>query len=121
MLDHAKVAQNRIAQLEGFSQDLETSVNGFTGEWNFSDHDLIPQALRDFLVESFPRKERFNQIPLKDINSVLNEVWDGPGSLVKLARITEQIRELRREGETGKIDPVAIANHTHVAEEGNED
>ena len=62
-------------------------VNGFNGTWNFTDHDLIPGALRNFIVESFPKIERFKRIPLDEINTLMNDVWDGPGSMTKIHRL----------------------------------
>ena len=71
-------------------------VNGFTGTWNFSDHDLIPDTLRNFIVESFPKIERFKRIPLEEINALMNDVWEGPGSMVKIANLTQEIKQQRK-------------------------
>ena len=73
-------------------------VNGFTGTWNFSDHDLIPDTLRNFIVESFPKVERFKRIPLDEINALMNDVWEGPGSMVKLERLVAEMRANRIAG-----------------------
>ena len=110
MLDYRKVANDRIAQWEAWPTDNPNSVNGFEGEWNISDHSLIPDCVTDFCLEQHPKKDRISQIPLEDINEMLNSVWEGPGSMPKLVALTEQIRELRREGETGKIDVANLGN-----------
>jgi hypothetical protein len=63
-------------------------VNGFKGIWNFSDHDLIPSLLRNFIMDSFNIRSKiivkFKEIPLEEINTLMNNVWDGPGSLVEI-------------------------------------
>ena len=70
-------------------------VNGFRGTWAISDHDLIPCTLRNFLCECFPHVERFKRIPLEDINRTLNDVWEGPGSLDKINRLTQELKAAR--------------------------
>jgi hypothetical protein len=76
--------------------DQPWTVNGFAGTWNFSDHNLIPDSLRNFIVESFPKIEKFKRIPLEDINKLMNDVWEGPGSMVKITRLCREMRASRR-------------------------
>ena len=78
--------------------DIPHYVNGFAGTWNFSDHDLIPNSLTNFIVESFPKVERFKRIPLDEINALMNDVWEGPGSMVKLERLVAEMRANRIAG-----------------------
>jgi len=73
-------------------------VNGFKGTWAFTDHNLIPNSLTNFIMESFPKYERFKRIPLEDINTLMNEVWEGPGSMVKIQRLLEEARSKRTTG-----------------------
>lgn len=70
-------------------------VNGFKGTWNFTDHNLIPDSLRNFIWANFPKIERFRRIPLEDINQVMNDAWEGPGSMVKLAHLTLELKQQR--------------------------
>jgi len=70
-------------------------LNGFNGTWNFSDHNLIPEALCNFILESFPKATRFKRIPLEEINDLMNDVWEGPGSMVKIATIYNEIKAER--------------------------
>jgi len=70
-------------------------VNGFNGTWAFTDHDLIPNSLNNFIMESFPKIERFKRIPLEDINALMNEVWEGPGSMVKIQKFLDETRTKR--------------------------
>jgi hypothetical protein len=73
-------------------------LNGFKGTWAFSDHSLIPDVILEFLLESFRdrlgelRKGHIKSIPLNEINDLLNEVWEGPGSVIKLVNLTYDMR-----------------------------
>ena len=76
-------------------------VNGFAGTWAFSDHSLIPDVILEYLLESFRdrlgefRKGHVKSIPLNEINDLLNSVWEGPGSVVKLVNLTYDMRSNR--------------------------
>jgi hypothetical protein len=76
-------------------------VNGFKGTWAFSDHSLIPDVILEFLLENFRdrlgelRKGHIKSIPLNEINDLLNSVWEGPGSVVKLVNLTYDMRSNR--------------------------
>jgi hypothetical protein len=74
-------------------------LNGFNGTWTFTDHDLIPGALRNFINESFPKHERFRRIPLDEINALMNDVWEGPGSMSKIQKLYIDMR-VERLGKT---------------------
>jgi len=67
--------------------DVPYYLNGFNGTWNFTEHKKVPEGLRNFLLEMFPKAEKFKQIPIEDINVLMNEVWEGPGSMVKLSKM----------------------------------
>ena len=77
------------------------SINGFAGTFAFSDHSRIPEPHVEFLLEYFrkqlgeTRKGHIKVIPLEDINEVMNEVWDGPGSVIKLVNLTYKLRAQR--------------------------
>jgi hypothetical protein len=64
---------------------------GFAGTWKFSDHDLIPDIFFGFLQRHFGVM-RIKRIPLEDINKLMNEVWEGPGSIPKILRLEEEYR-----------------------------
>ena len=72
-------------------------LNGFNGTWAFSDHNLIPDALRNFIWENFPKHERFRRIPLDEINALMNDVWEGPGSMSKVEQLYQEMRAARFE------------------------
>tara|TARA_B110000503_G_scaffold48925_1_gene79424 strand:+ start:506 stop:913 length:408 start_codon:yes stop_codon:yes gene_type:complete len=90
MYDSNTALENKIA----FYSD-ERLVNdpfhpaGFNGTWKFSDHNLIPDVLVGFLQRHFGHY-RLSRIPLASINEVMNNVWEGPGSLTKIFRIEHE-------------------------------
>ena len=38
------------------------------------------------------------RIPLEDINALMNDVWEGPGSMVKIMRLLKEMRTARSAG-----------------------
>lgn len=81
-------------------------LNGFKGTWNFSDHKLIPGPIASFLSEYFYGYERLARVPLEEINKVMNEVWEGPGSMGNLVRMAAKIRAERLANGTTSKDPL---------------
>ena len=81
------------SKIEFYNRDIDNrfSVNGFRGTWAFSDHDLIPQVFNGFLQRHFGVM-RIKRIKLEDINALLNELWDGPGSLEKILRLEYEMK-----------------------------
>ena len=75
-------------------------LNGFNGTWKFSDHDLIANELRNFIMESFHPEEKFKRIPLESINKLMNDVWEGPGSMVKIQKLYLEMFAARRAKKT---------------------
>ena len=81
------------------------SINGFNGTFAFSDHLLIPEGITEFLLEYFHkkcfktaiswRKNHISSIPLEEINELMNELWNGPGSMSKLSIMTNEMRLAR--------------------------
>jgi len=106
------IAIHRVEMARDLSTDNENTVNGFAGEFAFSDHKLVPECLRDFLMESFPKRDAFRKIPLEDINGLLNAVWQGPGSVAKIKMYTVQLEETTRLG-----SPVAPVTEDTIVEE----
>jgi len=103
MLDYSEMAATHANYWLNQKSDGEFYIDNFDGEWQITDHKLVPTAVRDFLMERFPRKERFDQIPLKDLNAALNEAWEGPGSMAKLILLTEQMRQARVQPENPRV------------------
>ena len=89
MLDMTQSVEEKIAFYE---KDIDNrfSVNGFQGTWAFSDHSLIPQVFNGFL-QRYYGVARIKRIKLDDINTLLNELWDGPGSLAKIFRMENEM------------------------------
>jgi hypothetical protein len=100
-IDHEAI-RAKIASIDTYWETQPTdqphTLNGFAGTWAFSDHNLIPDGLRNFIMESFPKVEKFKRIPLDQINTLMNDVWEGPGSMPKIARLTKEMRIARQAG-----------------------
>lgn len=100
-INHEEI-RAKIASIDTYWENQPTdqphSLNGFKGTWAFSDHNLIPDGLRNFIMESFPKVEKFKRISLDQINALMNDVWEGPGSMPKIARLTKEMRIARQSG-----------------------
>ena len=59
---------------------------GFTGTFAFSSHRRIPEVFHAFLQRHFGQY-RIRRVPIEDINAIMNELWEGPGSLEKIFRL----------------------------------
>lgn len=85
--------------------DDPQTINGFNGTFAFSDHLLIPQGITEFLLEYFHKKcfktanswkkNHIQSIELDEINELMNDLWDGPGSMIKLSKMTNDMRMAR--------------------------
>ena len=80
--------------------DVPYYLNGFAGTWNFSEHKLIPESLHGFIMESFPKIEKIKRIPLEDINDLMNDVWEGPGSMPKVIQKYQEMMSIRMQPKT---------------------
>lgn len=94
-------------------------VNGFNGTWAFTDHNLIPDSLRNFIWANFPKHERFRRIPLDEINALMNSVWEGPGSMVKIERLYQEIKAERVR--TGLDKGVKVYTETAIPKDEDDD
>jgi hypothetical protein len=112
MLNNEKMLEDKI---EFYKRDIDNpfSVNGFRGTWQFSDHTLIPDTLYSFLSRYFGTA-KLRRVPLEDINKLMNEVWDGPGSIEKLLRLEA---EMIAAGQTIKFDSRDFAKMKKEEEE----
>ena len=88
--------------------DQPWTLNGFAGTFAIPTHSGVAQELQNYVMECFPKAERFSRIPMEDVNRVLNDVWEGPGSMVKVIERTQELRLARRNrsDETIRLDEV---------------
>lgn len=68
------------------------SINSFNGTFQIGDHARIHEVFNEFLMYSF-KTSRLRKIKIEDINKLLNEVWEGPGSVEKILRMTHELRQ----------------------------
>jgi len=101
MYNYASSKASSVAYWESTPTDQPWLLNGFQGTFAYSDHSLIPQTILEFLHEYYYkklgdlRKNHIKTIDLNEINDLLNEVWDGPGSMPKLVSMTHDMRIAR--------------------------
>ena len=101
MLDRTLGLQQKIAYYQNRDLDNPHSLNGFRGEFNFTDHSLVPEEVRNLVMHS-TKHERFRQVPLSTINQIAREVHGGePGFIV---RATERILELYKLKQAAESD-----------------
>lgn len=86
--------------------DNPSTLNGFAGTWNFSDHRYIPQPILAFLEEYYFGVARLQRVPIEEINELMNQVWQGPGSMPMLVERTYELANLRRQSST--VDSEAV-------------
>ena len=115
-LDMTKEVEAKIAFYE---KDIDNrfSVNGFCGTWQISDHRLIPDVFRGFLQRHYGVM-RLQRIKIEDINILLNELWEGAGSLTKIFRLEN---DLYNAGATIKFSSLDIAKIKKYEENGEEE
>lgn len=109
MLDIAQLVEEKIS----FYRRPEFIDNpfhpaGFRGTWTFSDHSLIPDIFHGFLQRYFGVL-RLRRIPIEKINELMNEIWEGPGSLEKVFRME---LEMQLSGKLVKILPSDVGTKT---------
>jgi len=77
------------------STDNPNSLMGFRGTFTFSEHGLVPDLIREYVL-LVTRKERFSQIPLEEINRLAREIHGGePGVAVRIIDAMTEIRAQR--------------------------
>ena len=81
--------------------------NGFNGTFQFSAHELIPSVFHGFLQRYFGQY-KIRRVPLEKINQVMNDVWEGPGSLEKIFRLEEELRASGKDIKFTAADMAAI-------------
>ena len=89
------VEKDKIAFWDKQPTDTVGCLNSFDGTWDIRNHDDIPNSLLDFIMEKF-NTIWLKQIPLGKINSLLNEVWEGSGSMSKIVQLTYEIKRDRK-------------------------
>jgi hypothetical protein len=114
MLDIQGITQERIARLDK-DIDVPYTVNGFKGTWAISDHRRIPEVLRGFLQHHFGIY-RLRRVSLDKINDILNEIWDGPGSLPKILNLE---LEMKLAGKDVKFTTADLASTKNFDDDGS--
>jgi|TARA_B110000240_G_scaffold19456_1_gene19783 hypothetical protein len=64
--------------------------NGFNGTFAFTSVSKIPEVFHAFLQRHFGQY-RIRRLPVDKINELLNELWEGPGSLEKIFLLEKEL------------------------------
>ena len=100
MLDRIKILEDKIAYHTGRDLDKPFTLNGFQGEFNFTDHTLVPEEVRNLVLHS-TKYERFRQVPLDTINQIAREVHGGePGFIVRAAERILELYKLKQSADS---------------------
>tara|TARA_B110000503_G_scaffold2403_1_gene3183 strand:+ start:1628 stop:2032 length:405 start_codon:yes stop_codon:yes gene_type:complete len=115
MLDQEKTVSDRI---EFYRKDIDNphTVNGFRGTWAISAHSLIPEVFNGLLTRHFGQY-RIRRIPLDQINELLNELWEGPGSLEKIFNLEHEYKLAGKEIKFAAADIADIKKKSKEEEE----
>jgi hypothetical protein len=114
MLDTQAILEDRI---EFYKKDMErpNSINAFDGTFQISDHTRIHEIFYEFLMYSF-KTARLRRVPLEEINALLNEVWEGPGSVEKILRLTHELRQT-----VSNIGPIDLPKKKTIIDDDDDD
>lgn len=91
-VDEAKLAHYRA------NADCPYHPCGFRGTFAFSDHSLIPETYREFLLLSFG-VNKISRVSLDRINELMNREWDreAESPMEHIHRLTVQLRNSSRD------------------------
>jgi hypothetical protein len=93
MLDTVALTEQSIEHWRGRYVDNPMHINGFVGEFAFSDHDLVPEIVQTLVLYT-TKYERFRQVPLEEVNRIARDVHEGKPEFV--VRALERILAVKR-------------------------
>ena len=99
MLDTVKLAQDQAREWEFKDLDVPYYLNGFRGEFEFTDHDAVPEVIRNLVMHQV-KHDRFKDVPLDTVTAIARAVHGGKPGVVhrvylEIARILSKKREDR--------------------------
>ena len=113
MLDRIALMGDKIAYWKDRELDNPYHLNGFVGEFNFQDHDRVPEEVQNLVMHS-TKHERFRQVPIATVNKIAREVHGGkPGFII---RAWERILELQQLKALAREDSDSLTNSKNVYE-----
>ena len=91
-------AKEAIEYWKNQPSDGVATLNSFNGTFQISEMEKIPEPLIPYLMVRFGIEYEGRGFPLKKlemdaINCALNEVWEGAGSMTKVATVTLELSE----------------------------
>jgi hypothetical protein len=98
VLDRVAILEESAARWEDRYLDDPHHINGFTGEFNITDHALAHEVVQNLVMYSV-KHERFRDVPLSTVNSIAREVHGGkPGFVQRAYARMAEIQRARNEG-----------------------
>lgn len=97
MINHAVLKEKTRNYWAEQPTDRPYTLNSFAGEFVFTDHDLVPELIRD-LVLSQRNEDKFDRIPITAVNDIANKFWEGPGSCAFISDVIWDARIARAYG-----------------------
>jgi hypothetical protein len=113
MFDHQAIRTQTYNFWLNKSTDYPFTLNSFDGEFQFSDHDYVPDLIRD-LVMSQRNEDKFDRVPLSAVNSIANEFWNGPGSCAFISEVIWLCRIAHANDASFTESKIAWAQEYHV-------
>jgi len=110
MLDIHKAKQSQHDYYADRAENHQADSLAAITQFEFSDPARVPELFREFAVET-QNLERYRRVDLDKLNAQLNELWQGPHSLVTISDIVWDHRIQRREQGRANTAEI-IAAHT---------
>ena len=110
MLDfEPQIADTRAHYERQDNSRITHSLMSFEGEFNFSDHSLVPEIIQTYVLYA-TKYERFRQVPLDTVNEMARAIGQGkPGSPLRFLDAIQTLKQQRRDA------ILAEANNDKVA------
>ena len=99
MMNHTALKETQHAFWTKEPTEWSGALNSFVGPFALSDHDLVPELIRD-LVLSQRNEDKFTRIPMSAVNDIANKFWEGPGSCAAIQDVIWHARIARSYGAT---------------------
>ena len=96
MLDIHKAKQTQAAYFARVAESGHANSISAIEHFQFTDPARVPELFREFACET-QNLERYRRVDLDLLNSTLNDLWQGPHSLVTVSNIVWDHRIQRRE------------------------
>ena len=120
MLDRTKIYEEQKLRYADRDLDNPYTLNGFRGTFAFSDHNLVPEEIRNLALLTLG-KERFRDIPLAKVEEIARAVHGEDRQPGFMVRLYERMTELERRVQQGLKPTTAEHEPEFTLEDWNND